>query len=158
MSAQAAAAAAAPRFHKISSGGLLLPVSATEWEGVYVPALSLLVSADVLACGALPFKQANAAAAKAMLCGRQVERAPSKSEYVNYLFDDWLFEPALDPVYFRNAGKWSCEWTSTECAPAGCAWYVYVGAGDASRLHQSGHARVRGVVSGQSWDLGKEAA
>lgn len=148
MSAVTSAVAAAARFHKVSAAGLVLPVDATEWEGVFVPELKIIVSADPLPCGEVNWSKAQAEAAKFKFCDHQGERPPSRLEYA-HLIDDALYGPALDPVYFRTADRYSWEWTSTECAPAGYAWSVDLHSGGSGRGYQGDHGRVRALCASQ---------
>jgi hypothetical protein len=141
------------KFKKVSAAGLMLPADATEWEGVYIPELEMIVGADVLPCGEVSWKKAQAAAAKATLCGAKAERSPSRMEYA-HMIDDALYGPTLDPAYFRNAGNFTCEWSSTECVPAGCAWQVHLGSGRSNRNGKLSFNHVRAARTSQFSDFG----
>ncbi len=140
------------RYHKVSATGHLLPADATEWEGVYIPALGLIVSADPLPCGRKPWKEAMAAAEGATLCGDKCTRAMSRSEYA-YILEDERAHPAVDGNYFRGPYGW--EWTSTPYAgnPSGAAWFVNLDGGYSSWFNHSFGSLVRAVRAGQPLGL-----
>jgi hypothetical protein len=149
-------AASADRLIKVSADGQLLPHDAPEWEGIYLPAASLIV-ARRLTAKALGFKAANAACTKIDLCGAPGERSISLREFVNHLLEDDRTGPAIDAAFFTIDDPYQWIWTCDECAPSGCAWYVDLGGGYSGRGSQGNRARALAVRSGQFSGFGEAA-
>jgi hypothetical protein len=133
------------------AAGKVLPRKAKQWEGVYVPALGLIVAADPVPGFYGPWKEGMAIAAKATVCGIKARKGHPTLQRLEYalLIEDDRCDPAVDDIYFRfGENRW--EWTSTSCAPAGCAWLVGLGDGNSGRDGQSSHSFVRAVCAGQT--------
>ncbi|MEY4760661.1 MAG: hypothetical protein RLZZ200_517 [Pseudomonadota bacterium] len=130
------AAATQPRFIKVSDTGLLLPSTAAEWSGVYIPAIELTVARRILPIRG-DFTLANKACAEQDLCGAKAVRSVDAREFFNHLQDFDRYGPCLDPEFFTIDDPWQWIWTSTECAPRGYAVAVYLYVGNVCRLRQS---------------------
>ena len=58
--------------------------------------------------------------------------------------------PLVDPAYFPDCdGEWIWTGTEDKTAPAGCAWFVFLGSGNSGFGLQTYQGRVRAVRSGQ---------
>lgn len=144
------------RYIKVSAEGQLLPHDATEWEGVYLPAASLIVARRPTA-KPLGFKAANAACKKVDLCGAPGERSIALREFVSHLLQDDRTAPSVDTDFFTIDEPYTWIWTCDECAPAGYAWLVNLGCGGSSRGRQGAHNLALAVRAGQFSASGKEA-
>lgn len=142
---------AGERFTKVSSAGALLPMSATEWEGVYDATTGLIWGRAVLP-GEANWQDSLKKAAAATLCGAPA-RAPTIQERPS-IVDYERADPALDTDFFKNDGfVW--EWTSTPAkSPSGLAWFVSLGYGGSYRDGQSYLNFVRAVRAGQLFGIG----
>jgi len=102
---------------------------------------------------AQPWAEAIEAANKRTVYGLAM-RAPTVEEL--FLSVDRSVWPGTSTIYFPDFEEYGWSWSSTTDAedPAAYAWGVGLGSGGADRGRQSGHGRVRGVVSGQYSDLG----
>lgn len=138
------------RFTKVSKDGKALPVTATDWEGVYDAEAGLIWGRACIS-GEFNWKDACKKASETTLCGA-ASRAPTVQERFA-LNDLGKHGPALDTRFFAKESGW--EWTSTVDAesPSGCAWSVGLGYGVAFRYAQVGRSRVRAVRSGQPLGL-----
>jgi hypothetical protein len=144
----------ADRFIKVSAEGVLLPHTAEDWQGVYIPGASLIVARRPTA-KALGFKAANAACAEVDLCGAKAERSISLREFVNHLLQDDCTGPALDTTFFTIDDPYQWIWTCDECAPSGYAWLVFLGDGLSDRDGRSSRFRALAVRSGQFSGFGE---
>jgi hypothetical protein len=136
----------AERFTKVSKEGKALPLSATDWEGVYDFESGLIWGRTVLP-DEHNWKDALKKASETTLCGAPA-RAPTVKERFE-INDLTKHSPALDTRYFAKDSGW--EWTSTVDAgsPSGCAWIVGLGRGFAFRHGQGLRFLVRAVRAGQ---------
>jgi hypothetical protein len=146
---------------KSVKAGHVLPTKAKKWEGVYVPALQIIIAADPVKGFYGPWPDAMRVASEQSICGLPPrEGAPSLSRLeVQLMIDDNLWSPVIDKTFFRfGSNYW--EWTSTKCAPLSreeYAWAVHFGGGFSGRGRQSGRCHARGVAPSQYLDLGKAA-
>lgn len=140
--------AATDRLVKVSADGKLLPRDAADWSGVYIPAAELIVARRPIA-ERLTFKAANDACKKIDLCGAKAQRSISLREFVNHVLEYDRTGPALDPKFFTVDDPYQWIWTCDECAPAGCAWGVFLGGGNSNRDRQGGQCRALAVRAGQ---------
>jgi hypothetical protein len=151
VSQAAAVPAALPRLIKVSAEGLLLPADAADWVAVYQPERQLTWTRDVVG-SKRTWSKAVKAAGEVGLCGWQGGwRAPSRLDYA-HLIDDALYGPTIDTAFFTVADRYQWEWTGTECAPSGYAWFVNLAGGGSYRDYVVLRGHVRAVRAGQlSW-------
>lgn len=124
------------RLIKVSSTGQLLPLSAKDWDGVYIPAAELTVARRILPIRG-DFDLVGKACAQQDLCGAKAIRSISVKEWVNHLLEFDRTGPALDTRFFTIDDPWQWIWTCDPCAPRGFAFYVDLYGGYVARDHQS---------------------
>jgi hypothetical protein len=147
---------ASPRFVKVSAGGELLPRSAEDWAGVYIPAAELIVARSPTP-KAYTFKGAQAACREVDLCGAKAERSISLVEFVTHLLDNGRYRPVIDPDFFTLDDPATWIWTCDECQPAGYARGVYLGFGDSLWFHQDYRVQALAVRASQLSAFGAAA-
>lgn len=132
--------------------GEVLPKKAKKWEGVYVPALAIIVARDVLDCGGVPWQQATDAVAQSTLCGIASPRMWTRLEFA-LLMEEQRWDPVLNTDFFTKPQHY-WEWTSTVRSDPANAWGVDLRLGFSGWFLQSNHDFCRAVCPSQSLDLG----
>ncbi|HET6805647.1 MAG TPA: DUF1566 domain-containing protein [Frateuria sp.] len=129
---------------KIGANGEQLQPDAPQWDAVLLPRLGLMFSATDTGAGELTFKQAEAACANLTLASFNDWQMPERQE-LEAILDLTRYNPAIDPVFFRDA-KSDWYWTRTPVAwSSGCAWLVYFSYGYVGNHDRYGRAFVRAV-------------
>lgn len=151
--------ASQPRFAKVSSAGLILPFSATDWVAVYDSVQQLTFTRHRLPGGERNWSGAKSAAQKLDLCGFTDWRLGELQEWQR-AFDYTRADFALDPAFFTIADDEYWTWTGMKYARAsGDAWLVLLRSGGCDWSDQGDRAHVRAVRAGQlSWPSVSEAA
>lgn len=141
-----------PRFVKVSSAGLLLPDTATDWEGVYVPAGQITLPRRLLLPGTGNWQWVLDQCAGVRACGFTDWQAISRLEFCNHLVDPERVGPCVDTGFFTVDDPYAWAWTRDECAPRGCAFNVDLYYGYVNRDRQSFHYSALPCRPGQlSW-------
>ena len=138
---------------KIAADGSDAQADVTDHVAVRIdhPLLArpLIVTAQA-APKTMTWKQAAKWAESLDLCGWSW-RLPTVEEA--FMIPDRSRYPAIDSAWFPDFDRKRYEWIWTSTpdadAPAGFAWYVYLGSGDSDRSLQGYRGHVRAVRAGQ---------